>query len=54
VRSLLSLVLLFAATAFGQAGLGSIQGTIFDASDSNIPGATVRLVQSGSTSSTWR
>ncbi len=45
MRSLLSLVMLFCAAAFGQAGLGSIQGTIVDASDSYIPGATVRLVQ---------
>lgn len=45
MRLLISLVLLSSASLWAQGGLGSIQGVVVDASDSFIPGATVRLVQ---------
>ncbi len=45
----LSLMLCFAATAFGQSTLGRIEGNVTDANDANIPNATVRARSTGST-----
>ena len=38
-------VCLIAASAWSQAGLGSISGTVVDPSDAAVPGATVTVVQ---------
>lgn len=46
--SLTKTILLFlalAAFAFGQGGLGSVSGTVVDASDAAIPNASIRIVQ---------
>lgn len=45
----LSFVLAFAAAAFGQGTVGSIEGTVVDANGAVIPNATVTVVSSGAT-----
>jgi hypothetical protein len=49
ITAVMSLVLCFSAIAFGQGTAGSIEGTVKDQSGAIVPGATVKIENTGST-----